>query len=200
MVIRDVNFLKSSMKVEQLPAPEKPEFAFIGRSNVGKSSLINRLCNRKNLARTSAQPGKTQAINHFIVDDAWYLVDLPGYGYAKVSKADRKTFRDMIFTYLKSRKTLACAFLLVDSRIPPQKSDLDMVHFMGEHGIPFCIVLTKIDGETQNERAKNFALLKKELMKEWEELPTIIQTSAEKGKGMEELLAVIENAMQAFSV
>ncbi len=198
MLIQSVNFLKSSPKFEQLPTGNKAEFAFIGRSNVGKSSLINCLCNRKNLAKTSGTPGKTQAINHFFVNNAWFLVDLPGYGFAKVSKSNRRAFGAMIETYLKMRKNLVCTFLLIDSRIPPQEKDLNMIEFLGEHGIPFCIILTKTDGIKQNEKAKNLSLLKNKMLEDWESLPPILETSAEKGRGMDEILAFISEHLANY--
>ena len=200
MVIKSVKFLTSSAAFDQLPPAKFPEFAFVGRSNVGKSSLINRLVNHKNLAKTSSTPGKTQTINHFIVNENWYLADLPGYGFAKVSKPERMGFKRLMEEYLQKRETLYCAFLLIDSRIEPQKNDIEMISFLGRKGIPFCLTYTKIDGVKLMEKAKNIALMKAELSKEWDELPPIIETSAEKGTGMEDLLKYIENAIESVKM
>ena len=196
MVIKSVKFLKSSAELAQLPPAKFPEFAFVGRSNVGKSSLINRLVNHKNMAKTSSTPGKTQTINHFLVNENWYLADLPGYGFAKVSKSERTGFRKLMDGYLEKRETLQCAFLLVDSRITPQKNDLEMISFLGRKGIPFCITYTKIDGVKPMEKAKNIALMKEKLSEEWDELPPFMETSAEKGTGIEEMLEYIEKIMK----
>lgn len=192
MNIKRAEFTKSSANFSQLPTPEFPEYAFVGRSNVGKSSWINCLTERKSLAKTSSTPGKTQLINHFLINDAWYLVDLPGYGYAKTSKKKRALFADMIGEYLQNRKTLVNVYVLVDSRIPPQKSDLEFLEFLGVNEIAFTILRTKTDHPTQKEYSKHLKSFKEELFKSWEQFPQIIQTSAVKGRGRDEVLAQIE--------
>ena len=191
MFIKKVSFLKSSSELHQLPKGKLPEFAFVGRSNVGKSSLINALCNRKKLAKVSGTPGKTQLINHFLVDDNWYLVDLPGYGYAKVSKKLRTGFSMMVSGYVQSRANLFNVFLLVDSRHEPLENDLDFMHFLGRIGIPFSIVFTKSDKLGLNKLNESVSHYKKVLSETWEELPPIFITSAEKKKGTEEILKYI---------
>lgn len=183
---------------EDWPKPTLPEYAFIGRSNVGKSSLINMLCGIRKLARVSNTPGRTRNVEHFKVEGTlagnapWLLADLPGYGYAKISKSERATWHDMIRTYLRERESLQCTFLLVDSRLPPQSNDLEMINWLGTEGIPFVIVLTKCDKLGATKVSSNAALLRRTLKKTWESLPTIYTTSAEKGVGREELLAFIE--------
>jgi len=198
MQINTAEFLKSSAKMDQLPPDNYPEYAFVGRSNVGKSSLINKLCGRKSLAKTSSTPGKTQLINHFTINDTWYLVDLPGYGYASVSKKKRANFGDMIFDYLMERKNMMCVFVLIDSRIKPQSNDLEFLEFLGVKGIPFSIVFTKIDKLNQKELARNFKIYKKTLLETWEELPHILYTSAISGRGMKELGNYIEGINPLF--
>ncbi len=178
-----------------------PEYAFIGRSNVGKSSLINRLLERKNLARISSTPGKTRLINHFLVNNEWYLVDLPGYGYARISKKERDKWEVMIHSYLTQRQNLVNTFILVDSRIEPKKSDLDFINWFGEQELPFTIVFTKTDKLTANTMASNIAAFKAKLSEEWDELPTMFVTSAESGKGRDEILDFIvegNSEYQAF--
>ncbi len=175
-----------------------PEFAFIGRSNVGKSSLINLLTNRKDLAKTSGKPGKTQTINHFKVNDAWYLVDLPGYGYAGVSRTARKGWGAMIENYLLKRENLYCTFVLMDARHEPQKKDIEFLTWLGERGIPLAAVLTKSDKLKRNELAKSVARYKKKLLESWEDLPPIFVTSAEKKIGNKELLDFIHKAMKGL--
>lgn len=191
MMIKSVSFVKSSQKWQDCPAPELPEYAFIGRSNVGKSSLINALMNRKDLAKTSQTPGKTQLINHFLVNDAWYLTDLPGYGYARVSKVQRKDFEKLITNYILNRKNLVNLFVLIDVRHSPQKVDVDFIEWCGENGIPFSIVFTKADKLKPNAVLKNIEHYKTELLKKWENLPEIYPTSAEKKEGTENLLQMI---------
>lgn len=168
-----------------------PEYAFIGRSNVGKSSLINRLFERKNLARISSTPGKTRLINHFLVNNEWYLVDLPGYGYARISKKERDKWEVMIHSYLTQRQNLVNTFVLIDSRIEPKKSDLDFINWFGEQELPFTIVFTKTDKLTANAMASNIAAFKAKLSEEWDELPTMFVTSAESGRGRDEILNFI---------
>lgn len=202
MNIHQVAFEKSSAKLSQCPEANKPEFAFIGRSNVGKSSLINMLCQRNKLAKTSTRPGKTQLINHFMVDDTWYLVDLPGYGYAKVSKDKRRTFKGMMLNYLEGRSTLVNTFVLIDSRHEPQTVDLEFIRWMGERAIPFAIVFTKADKLGKNQVQSNIATYRKTLLKEWEELPPMFITSATEKEGREPILdyiaAVLEQTEQEF--
>jgi GTP-binding protein len=195
MEITQSEFVSSYADVAKCPAPDKPEFAFIGRSNVGKSSLINMLTNRKGLAKFSVKPGKTQTINHFIINNSWYLVDLPGYGYASVSKSLRYSFGKMIEEYIVKRPNLYCLFVLVDSRLDPQPIDLSFIEWAGSKNIPICIVLTKTDKLKRNEINVNRKRLEKTLLEAWEELPPIIMTSSTEKKGKEELLIFIENAL-----
>lgn len=192
MKINSVDFVKSSGKWQECPEPKIPEYAFIGRSNVGKSSLINAMMNRKDLAKTSQTPGKTQLINHFLVNESWFLTDLPGYGYAKVSKSTRKDFEKLITNYILNRKNLVNLFVLVDVRHNPQKIDLEFMEWCGENGVPFSIVFTKADKVKPNTAVKNVEDYKEELLKNWEELPEIFVTSAEKKEGTEEILNYIE--------
>lgn len=198
MIIKTAEFLISNTKQDRLPAPTMPEFAFIGRSNVGKSSLINMLCRKKGLAKTSQSPGKTQVINHFVINDNWYLVDLPGYGYAKVSQTTRKSWEGMIKTYLESRENLQCVMTLIDSRLEPQKVDLEFIDWLGGKGIPFCIIFTKADKQSKAKTAANVELFKNTLLKNWEELPTCFVTSAEEGTGKEEVLEYIDQINQHY--
>lgn len=192
MVIKTANFVKSSGKWQDCPDPTIPEYAFIGRSNVGKSSLINAMMNHKDLAKTSQTPGKTQLINHFLVNDNWYLTDLPGYGYAKVSKSIRKDFEKLITNYILNRRNLVNLFVLVDVRHNPQKIDLEFIQWCGESGVPFSIVFTKTDKLKPNAVVKNVEDYKTELHKTWEDLPELYITSAEKKEGCEEILNFIE--------
>ncbi|MBQ9638587.1 MAG: YihA family ribosome biogenesis GTP-binding protein [Bacteroidales bacterium] len=193
MAIKQAEFVVSSSNYKQCPTTGLPEFAFIGRSNVGKSSLINMLTNRKGLAKTSVQPGKTQLINHFIVDSSWYLVDLPGYGYARVSKTARAGWSKMVGDYVLRREELRCTFVLVDSRIPPQRIDLDFLSFLGRSGVPVSVVFTKADKETQRVVSANVQAFKQQLLTEWEELPAMFLTSSATGQGRESLLAYIDS-------
>ncbi len=170
-----------------------PEYAFIGRSNVGKSSLINMLCNNNKLAKTSATPGKTQLINFFVINENWHLVDLPGYGYAKKSKALRDTFSALIIDYCTKRENLTCLFVLIDSRLPLQQIDLEFMQWCGEKNIPFCIIYTKADKNSKSELTKNINTIEKELLKHWEELPNTFVTSSEKGLGKEDILEFIDH-------
>lgn len=192
MVIKTAEFVKSSAKWQECPEPTLPEYAFIGRSNVGKSSLINAMMNRKDLAKTSGTPGKTQLINHFLINEDWYLTDLPGYGYAKVSKVRRKDFEKLITNYILNRKNLVNLFVLVDARHTPQQIDLEFIEWCGESGIPFSIVFTKADKLKPNIVIKNTEAYKTELHKTWEDLPELYVTSAEKKQGGEEILKFIQ--------
>ena len=192
MEIKKAEFLMSNTRIDRLPNDNIPEYAFIGRSNVGKSSLINMLVQRRGLAKTSSVPGKTVAINHFIVNDAWYLVDLPGYGYAQHSKKQRDAWRIMINNYITQRRNLVCTFVLVDSRIEPQNNDLGFLGWLGENQMPFCIVFTKADKVSKAELEKNVEAFKTRLLEEWEELPPIFITSSEKKQGRDEVLDYIE--------
>ena len=191
MVIKSAEFVKSSGKWQDCPDPNIPEYAFIGRSNVGKSSLINAMMNRKDLAKTSQTPGKTQLINHFLVNEEWYLTDLPGYGYARVSKVQRKDFEKLITNYILNRKNLVNLFVLIDVRHTPQKIDIELIEWCGENGIPFSIIFTKSDKLKPNAVLKNVENYKNELLKTWEGLPEIYITSAEKKEGTEAILSFI---------
>ena len=191
MVIKTAEFVKSSGKWQECPEPTLPEYAFIGRSNVGKSSLINAMLNRKDLAKTSQTPGKTQLINHFLINENWYLTDLPGYGYAKVSKVQRREFEKLINNYILNRKNLVNLFVLVDSRHSPQEIDLEFIQWCGESGVPFSIVFTKVDKLKPSVAIKNIENYKAELHKTWEDLPEIYVTSAEKKQGSDEILNFI---------
>ncbi|WP_224134593.1 ribosome biogenesis GTP-binding protein YihA/YsxC [Candidatus Kaistella beijingensis] len=191
MVIKTAEFVKSSGKWQDCPEPNLPEYAFIGRSNVGKSSLINAMMNHKDLAKTSQTPGKTQLINHFLVNESWYLTDLPGYGYARVSKSLRKDFEKLITNYILNRKNLVNLFVLVDSRHTPQKIDLEFIEWCGENGIPFSIVFTKADKLKPNAAISNVENYQAELLKTWEDLPETYVTSAEKKVGTDEILNFI---------
>jgi GTP-binding protein len=197
MDIRLAEFVISNTDVSKCPQTDKPEFAFIGRSNVGKSSLINMLTGRKDLAKTSSTPGKTQTINHFLINKAWYLVDLPGYGYAQVSKTNRESWTTMIDQYFKQRDNLYCTFILLDSRLEPQASDVSFINRLGKLGIPIALALTKTDKMKQSEQAKTRNQLEKELLKTWEELPPIFVTSAENRTGRSPMLNFIETALNA---
>lgn len=192
MVIKTAQFVGSFPTIQQCPDSTLPEYAFIGRSNVGKSSLINLLTNRNELAKVSGTPGKTQSINYFKINDIWHLVDLPGYGYAKVSKKARERWEKMIRTYLVQREQLACIFVLIDARITPQKIDLEFVQWLGENGLPFAFIFTKIDD--RKYKAVNVEMFKKAILEHWEEMPPYFLTSAEKKRGREEVLAFVENA------
>ncbi len=192
MVIKYADFIGSYAKETQCPRDNKPEYAFIGRSNVGKSSLVNMLCGRKDMARTSRTPGKTQLLNYFMINGEWYLVDLPGYGYAKISKKKRKEWERMIRDYLTHRATLQSAFVLVDSNIPPQQIDIDFMNQLGEMQIPFAIVYTKSDRLKPQELESNLQVIRAAILEHWEELPPEFISSANTGLGREEILAYIE--------
>lgn len=191
MNITKAEFISSSPNVTMCPKDPIPEYAFIGRSNVGKSSLINMLVERKKLAKTSSTPGKTRLINHFRINNEWFLADLPGYGYSKVSKKERESFGRMIEQYATLRSNLVCFFVLVDARIPPQQLDLDFIEWLGDSNLPFVIILTKVDKINQREKSKNLNLLKEELSKTWEDLPLIFESSAVKGTGRNEIMGFI---------
>ncbi len=193
MKITKAEFICSNTRVDLCPQEAIPEYAFIGRSNVGKSSLINMLVERKKLAKTSSTPGKTRLINHFKINNQWFLCDLPGYGYAKVSKKERESFAKMIEKYATLRTNLVCFFVLVDARIPPQQLDLDFIEWLGDSNLPFVIVLTKVDKINQTGKSKNLEMLKKELLQSWDELPLIFETSATKGTGKDQVMEFIEN-------
>lgn len=188
-------FVKSSVQLSQLPSSEIPEFAFIGRSNVGKSSLINTLTSSKGLAKTSGSPGKTQTINHFIINDKWHLVDLPGYGFAKVSQATRAEWESLMKSYFLNRTQLITTFVLIDIRLEPQKNDLDFIEFLGMNGVPFSIVFTKADKLTPNQALKKVNDYKSSLLKTWEELPPVFVTSATNRTGKDELLQYIQGLL-----
>lgn len=198
MIIKSADFFQSNISVDKLPAPNMAEYAFIGRSNVGKSSLINMLTQRKQLAKTSATPGKTITINHFIINNNWYLVDLPGYGFAKRSQKERDLWSKMLKDYLRKRRNLICTFVLIDIRIKPQKIDLDFINQLGEDGIPFVIVFTKADKLSQRQADMNVAAYKNTLLETWEELPETFVTSSESKTGREELLSFIEENNKLF--
>lgn len=189
-------FVISNADWRKCPETNLPEYAFIGRSNVGKSSLINMLTQHNGLAKTSAKPGKTLLINHFLIDDRWYIVDLPGYGYARLGKVGLEKLQKLINGYIMGRQQLTCLMLLIDSRHAPQKIDLEFMQMLGENGIPFAIIFTKLDKLSQREWAKNFEAYKARLLQEWEELPPMFATSAEKGTGRDEVIAYIESINQ----
>lgn len=192
MDIKQAEFTLSAPNVNQCPKDNKPEYAFIGRSNVGKSSLINMLCGNKRLAKTSATPGKTLLINHFIINREWYLVDLPGYGFAKRSKSEIKRLEQMINGYILQREQMVCVFVLVDIRLEAQKIDLEFINWLGESSIPFAIVFTKADKLTAAKAKASVEAYKRTLSETWEEMPTMFVTSAEKKTGRDELLEYID--------
>ena len=195
MKLTSAAFISSFADVAKCPAPDRAEFAFIGRSNVGKSSLINMLTNMRKLAKISVTPGKTQTINHYLINDSWYLVDLPGYGYASVSKSTREGFGKMIEDYVLKRENLYCLFILLDSRLEPQKIDLTFIEWAGDKEIPIALVFTKIDKLKANELQKNIAQYKRTLLTRWEELPPIFLTSSEKKIGRDEVLDFMDSAI-----
>ena len=199
MKIKSAEFVISNTDYKFCPKETHPEYAFIGRSNVGKSSLINALVNRKNLAKTSGKPGKTQLINHFKINNSWFLVDLPGYGYASTSKTNRKMFKEMINKYLLNRKNLICLFVLLDIRHNPQSIDLEFMEKMGQEKIPFVMVFTKSDKISQTQISKNIKLYKTEMLKQWEYLPDMFITSSENQNGISEILKFIEEYNEEFN-
>lgn len=192
MKIKTAEFVVSNSKVDHCPKSSLPEYAFIGRSNVGKSSLINMLTGRKSLAKTSAKPGKTQLINHFLINQNWHLVDLPGYGYAQVSKSTKKVFQKFITAYFEQRTQMICAFVLIDSRHKPQPIDMEFMRWMGEHNIPFCIIFTKADKLKEKDLEKNIANYQSEMLETWEQMPQYFITSATNKLGQDEVLDYIE--------
>ena len=192
MEVKNAVFVVSNSDYRKCPDTGKPEYAFIGRSNVGKSSLINMLTRNKSLAKTSVRPGKTQLINHFLINNEWYLVDLPGYGYARTSKTSRAAWQKMITEYLTGREPLVNTFVLIDSRIPPQKIDLEFISFLGRNGVPLAVVFTKVDKQNQSETARNVNTFKQALLEDWEELPTMFLTSSVSGTGRDKVLGFIE--------
>lgn len=198
MPVKQAEFFVSNSDPAKCPKPDRPEYAFIGRSNVGKSSLINMLTGRSSLAKISGKPGKTQLINHFVIDNEWYLVDLPGYGYAQVSKTDREKFAALIDGYLTGRPNLLCIFVLVDSRIEPQKIDLDFMYNLGEKGLPFVIVFTKTEKLGPTKLQATLDTYRSKLLEYWEEAPQIFVTSAVTAAGREDILSFIRPLNQAF--
>jgi GTP-binding protein len=199
MKINKSEFIISNSDVKKCPTEILPEYAFIGRSNVGKSSLINMLTGRKALAKVSGKPGKTQLINHFKINDNWFLVDLPGYGYAKVSKSTKGVFQKFITEYFENREQLVCGFVLIDIRLEAQKIDVEFMNYLGNAGVPFCIIFTKADKITKNKALQNIAAYKKVLLAgDWEEFPTYFLTSSETGIGQEEVLNFIDEINSDF--
>ncbi len=200
MIVKSADFICSNTQISKLPPPLKPEYAFIGRSNVGKSSLINMITGKKGLAKTSQTPGKTQLINHFLINENWYLVDLPGYGYARISKSKKEDWDKYIRNYLEKRENLQCVFILIDSRLEPQKIDLDFCASLGERGIPFVITFTKADKQGKVKTDQNVAKFRKALLTWFEEVPQHFITSAELQNGKDEVLNFIDSVNQKFDV
>jgi len=198
MIIQSAEFLQSNTSVKDCPRPDYPEYAFIGRSNVGKSSLINMLIGRKGLAKTSSTPGKTQLINHFLINQKWYIADLPGYGFAKVSKTSKAKWDLMIREYLLQRPNLLTVFVLIDSRHEPQKIDLNFIHWLGTKEIPFSIVFTKMDKLSKAKVLKNTDQFKREMLKTWAALPPLFVTSSENKTGRDEVLGFIEEVNRGW--
>ena len=198
MDVHNTAFAGSYPTESQCPADGKPEYAFIGRSNVGKSSLVNMLTGRKNIAHTSRTPGKTQLINFFLADGQWYLVDLPGYGYARISKRKRREWRRMIEGYLQKRQALQCAFILVDANVPPQQNDIEFINWLGEARIPFVIVYTKTDRLKPQELESNISAIQQALLQYWQELPQQFITSSVKGEGRDEILQFINEVNERY--
>ncbi len=198
MKIQSAEFLISNSRADQCPQTDKPEYAFIGRSNVGKSSLINMLTGRKALAMTSSTPGKTMLINHFVINDEWYLVDLPGYGYAQRGRREVDKLKKLIEHYVLDREQLTCLFVLIDSRLTPQKIDLEFIRFLGEHGVPFGIIFTKADKPKRGELKKNVDRFLATLQEDWEELPPYFITSSGTGLGREAFLDYIDTVNKSI--
>lgn len=198
MPVKQAEFLVSNSDPAKCPKPERPEYAFIGRSNVGKSSLINMLTNHSSLAKTSGKPGKTQLINHFVIDNEWFLVDLPGYGYAQVSKVEREKFAALIDGYLTSRSNLLCIFVLVDARIDPQKIDLEFMNNLGQKGLPFVVVFTKTEKMSGAKLTMALETYQAKLLETWEEAPQFFVTSAVTGTGREAILSFIKPLNESF--
>lgn len=200
MIIKTAEFICSNTQISKLPPPVKPEYAFIGRSNVGKSSLINMLTGKKGIAKTSQTPGKTQLINHFLINDNWYIVDLPGYGYARVSKSKKEDWNKFIRTYLDKRESLQCVLVLIDSRLEPQKIDVEFCNWLGEKGLPFALIFTKADKQSTVKTDQNLAKFKKALLNTFDEVPPYFITSSETQLGQDEVLAFIDNINHNFVV
>lgn len=200
MLIKTAEYLQSEVDWRKCPVPNLPEYAFIGRSNVGKSSLINMLTNHKGLAKTSSQPGKTQTINHFLINKNWYLVDLPGYGFARTSKTNRAKWQKMISDYLLFRENLQIVFVLVDARLEPQRIDIDFINNLGENGIPFAIIFTKTDKNSAGKTMSNVQKMKNTLAETWEELPMMIKSSAVSSVGRDEILDFIDGVNKTFDL
>lgn len=200
MQIKSAEYLMSNDDYRNCPKPDKPEFAFIGRSNVGKSSLINMLTSNSKLAKTSASPGKTQKINHFVINNSWYLVDLPGYGFAKVSKEQRAVFRRMIDGYILNRQNLVNLFVLVDCRLEPQKIDVEFINWLGASRVPFTIIFTKADKIGKNVLTAKVEAYKEHLLQTWESLPDMLVSSAVSRLGQEEILEYIQNIINELSL
>ena len=197
MTIKQAVYVISSPSVETCPKPEKPEYAFIGRSNVGKSSLINMLCNKEGLAKTSSTPGKTKIINHFLINNAWYIVDLPGYGYAKISQSQRRQWEQMIENYLRKRENLVNVFILIDSRHTPQSNDLEFVHKLGKWEVPFTLVFTKADKEKPTVVERHVKAFLDKLRETWQFLPRNFVSSVTKKQGRDEILNFIDDCNKA---
>lgn len=196
MEIKDARFIISNTDPEKCPRPDKPEYAFIGRSNVGKSSLINMLVNRKSLAKTSGKPGKTRLINHFLINNEWYLVDLPGYGYAKIGKAEQKKWEKFFRKYILERGNLYCLFVLIDSRHEPQPNDLEFMEWLGLSQVPFAIIFTKADKLKPEELEANIEKYEEKMLETWDSMPQWLVSSAQSGEGRTEILDYIENINQ----
>ncbi len=199
MELQSVSFIKSSPDLKSCPPARFPEYAFAGRSNVGKSSLLNFLLNVKNMAKTSSTPGKTKLINHFLINESWYLVDLPGYGYAKTGRKTRGNFLPVIGDYLVNRETLACLFILLDSRHHPLDNDLEFIAWAGENQLPIGLIFTKTDKVSKDMLASNLATYRKTLLQQWDELPVIFTTSSLQRTGEREVLRFIEKTNKAFN-
>ncbi len=196
MIIETAEFIMSNSDIEKCPPENKPEYAFIGRSNVGKSSLINMLTARKKLAKTSSKPGKTQLVNHFLINQQWYLVDLPGYGFAKVAKNTRQRFNRLIYKYIENRSNLIMVFVLIDSRHSPQEKDAKFMAWLGENEIPFAIVFTKTDKLSKKQLAENIDIYKQSMLETWEEMPPCFESSSTLKSGRNEILEYIEKTNQ----
>ncbi|AYL97053.1 ribosome biogenesis GTP-binding protein YihA/YsxC [Mucilaginibacter celer] len=200
MIVKTAEFICSNSQVSKLPPPVKAEYAFIGRSNVGKSSLINTITGKKGLAKTSQTPGKTQLINHFLINESWYIVDLPGYGYARASKTEKAKWDKFIHTYLDKRESLQCVMVLIDSRLDPQKIDLEFCNWLGEKGLSFVLVFTKADKQSSIKTDQSIAKFRKALMTTFEEMPQYFITSSETQLGREEILEFIDVVNQGFEI
>ncbi|GAA4336994.1 ribosome biogenesis GTP-binding protein YihA/YsxC [Mucilaginibacter gynuensis] len=200
MIVKSAEFICSNTQISKLPLPLKPEYAFIGRSNVGKSSLINMLTEKKGLAKTSQTPGKTQLINHFLINDTWYIVDLPGYGYAKISKSKKEDWNKFIRSYLDKRESLQTVFVLIDSRLEPQKIDVEFCNWLGEKGLSFVLAFTKADKQSAVKTDQNIAKFRKALLASFEEVPPFFITSSENHIGRDEILGFISQVNQNFEV